>query len=88
LEGDLLIEAGDERYRIKPGDSLWVRRAIPHVWANVANSRMRFLAFVSPAGNLEEFFINAAKGKVLPGPDPNNWQLYGLEWVGPPLKFD
>jgi len=88
LEGDLLIEAGDERYRMKPGDSLWVRRIVPHVWANVGNSRMRFLALVTPAGNLEEFFINAAKGKVLPGPDPENWQPYGLEWVGPPLKFE
>jgi quercetin dioxygenase-like cupin family protein len=88
LEGDLLIEAGDERFRMKPGDALFVKRTVPHAWANVGATRMRFLALVTPAGKLEEFFENAAKMNAMPGPDQARWQPYGMEWVGPPLKFD
>ncbi len=88
LEGDLLIEAGDERFRMKPGDALFVNRGVPHVWANVGETRMRFLALVTPAGKLEEFFENAAKRNTPPGPDQAMWRPYGLEWVGPPLKID
>src|SRR5258708_27879648 len=88
LEGDLLVEIGDERFRLQPGDSLFVRRTVPHTWANTGATRMRFLALVSPAGQLEEFFEHAAKRKALPGPDQAQWRPYGLEWVGPPLQLD
>ncbi|MGB8644173.1 MAG: cupin domain-containing protein [Anaerolineae bacterium] len=88
LEGDLLIEAGDERFRMKPGDALFVKKAVPHVWANVGETRMRFLALVTPAGKLEEFFENAAKNNAPPGPDQKLWRPYGMEWVGPPMKID
>jgi quercetin dioxygenase-like cupin family protein len=88
LEGDLLIEAGDERFRMKPGDALFVRRTVPHAWANVGETRMRFLALVTPAGKLEEFFQNAARHNALPGPEQKLWQPYGMEWVGPPLKIE
>jgi hypothetical protein len=84
----LLIEAGDERFRMRPGDALFVRRTVPHVWANVGETRMRFLALVTPAGKLEEFFQNAARYNALPGPDQALWQPYGMQWVGPPLKIE
>lgn len=88
LEGDLLIEAGDERFRLKPGDALFVKKTVPHVWANVGETQLRFLALVTPAGRLEEFFQNAAKNNALPGPDQELWRPYGMEWVGPPLKIE
>ena len=88
LEGDLLIEAGDERFLLKPGDALFVKRTTPHVWANVGETQLRFLALATPAGKLEEFFENAAKNNALPGPDQKLWRPYGLEWVGPPLKIE
>jgi len=88
LEGDLVVEVGDERFRLKPGDSLFGRRNVPHVWANAGNSRLRFLAFLSPAGNAEAFFENASRNGFMPGPDQNLWRPYGLEWVGPPLKIE
>jgi mannose-6-phosphate isomerase-like protein (cupin superfamily) len=88
VEGDFLIEAGDQRLRMKPGDSLFVRRKTPHVWANVGNGRLRFLASVSPAGKLEAFFENAAKYNEPPGSDQAMWHPYDMEWVGPPLKLE
>ncbi len=88
MEGALLVEIGDERFRLKPGDSLFARRNVPHAWANVGDSRLRFLAFLSPAGNAEAFFENASKNGIMPGPEQNLWRPYDLEWVGPPLKID
>ena len=32
LEGEFLIEVGDERMRLRPGDSLLAPRRVPHVW--------------------------------------------------------
>ncbi len=88
VEGDFLIEAGDQRLLMKPGDSLFVRRQTPHVWANVGNGRLKFLASASPAGKLEAFFENASKNKSLPGSDQEMWRPYDLEWLGPPLEID
>jgi len=44
LEGDLLIEAGDERFRLKPGDALFVKKTVPHVWANVGGNATEVLS--------------------------------------------
>lgn len=88
LEGDLLLEVGDERFRMKPGDAVFAPRMVPHVWANAGATLMRCLALLTPAGKAEEFFENAAKGNAPPGPDPALWRPYGLEWAGPPLKLD
>src|SRR5258706_4620071 len=34
LEGDLLIEAADEQFRLKPDDALVVEKTGPNGWAN------------------------------------------------------
>ena len=88
VEGEFIIEAGDGRFHLKPGDSLFVARKVPHVWAFVGEIQGRMLASVSPAGKLEEFFINAAKNNAPPGPDQSQWQPYDMEWVGPPLTIE
>ena len=88
LEGEFLIEAGLERFRLKPGDSLFVPRKMPHVWAFVGQRQGRFLASVSPAGKLEAFFLNASQKNLLPGPEQTLWRPYDMEWVGPPLLVE
>ena len=87
LEGEFILEIGNERFRAKPGDSLFGPRKVPHAWAFVAGTRGRFLGTVMPAGNLEAFFVEADKKKALPGRDQSQWQPFGMEWVGPPLKI-
>jgi len=87
LEGEFNLEVGDKRFHGKSGDSFFGPRNIPHAWAFVKGTRGRLLASVMPGGKLEAFFI-AADMKGLPGPDPNSWQPYGMQWVGPPLKIE
>lgn len=88
VEGEFLIEAGDRLMRLKVGDSLFVPRQTPHVWAFVGETQGRILISASPACKLEEFFENASKNNAPPGSDQSQWQPYDLEWIGPPLKID
>jgi quercetin dioxygenase-like cupin family protein len=36
VEGEFLLEVGQEQFRLKPGDSVLAPRKIPHVWAYTA----------------------------------------------------
>jgi mannose-6-phosphate isomerase-like protein (cupin superfamily) len=31
IQGEFAIEVGDEKFRVKPGDSLFAPRKVPHV---------------------------------------------------------
>lgn len=88
VEGEFILEAGDTRFHLKPGDSVFGPKKVPHVWAFVAGERGRMVFVVSPVGKLEEFFVDSGKTNKLPGADQNLWRPYGLEWVGPPLKIE
>jgi quercetin dioxygenase-like cupin family protein len=88
LEGEFLIEVGDERMRLRPGDSLLAPRRIPHVWAHADEGRGRILITFSPAGQMEAFFREVTKANAMPPQDPALWRAHGMELVGPPLAFD
>ncbi len=87
VEGEFVLEVGNSQYHLKPGDSAFGPKKVPHVWAFVKGVRGRMLFVVSPVGRLETFFNDAAKSDSLPGPDQNQWKPYDLEWAGPPLKI-
>lgn len=84
IEGEFILEVGDERFYGKPGDSFFGPRNIPHVWAFVKGTRGRVLGAVMPAGKVEAFFI-AAEVKGVDGVDAKD---YDVEWVGPPLAIE
>lgn len=51
VEGEFLFEVGQQRLRLRPGDSLLAPRRMPHVWASVGNAIGRILiTFSLPAG--------------------------------------
>ena len=39
VEGEFIFEVGQERIRLKPGDSLLGPRQVPHVWAYAGGTR-------------------------------------------------
>ncbi|MCC7448639.1 MAG: cupin domain-containing protein [Anaerolineae bacterium] len=86
-EGEFIIEVGQERYPMKPGDSLLAPRQVPHVWAYVGNGpRGRMLITFMPAGKMEAFFREVTKANAMPPQDPALWRAHGMELVGPPLS--
>ncbi|HEY0605722.1 MAG TPA: cupin domain-containing protein [Herpetosiphonaceae bacterium] len=85
LEGEFIIEVGDDRFSLKPGDSLLAPRKIPHVWAYVGATRGRMLITFLPAGHMEAFFREVTKANAMPPQDPALWRAHGMELLGPPL---
>jgi quercetin dioxygenase-like cupin family protein len=87
IEGEFIIEVGQERFRLNPGDSLFAPRNVPHVWAYVGDAIGRMLITFNPAGKMEAFFREVTKANAMPPQDPALWQVHGMELLGPPLSI-
>jgi quercetin dioxygenase-like cupin family protein len=85
LEGEFIVEVGQERITLKPGDSLLAPRRVPHVWAHVGDTQGRILITFMPAGKMEAFFHEVTKANAMPPQDPELWRAHGMELLGPPL---
>jgi mannose-6-phosphate isomerase-like protein (cupin superfamily) len=85
VEGEFIVEVGQERFSLKTGDSLLAPRMVPHVWAYVGATVGRMLIVFMPAGKMEAFFRNVMKANAMPPQDPELWRAHGMELLGPPL---
>jgi quercetin dioxygenase-like cupin family protein len=85
VEGEFIIEVGQEKFSMKPGDSLLAPRQIPHVWAYVGDTIGRMLITFIPAGKMEAFFREVTTANAMPPQDPELWRAHGMELIGPPL---
>lgn len=84
LEGEVLIQAGDQRVTLKPGDSILGPRNVPHAFTAVGATPARMLITYTPAGLMEKFFRETASV------GPQNMAAISLRYdvkvVGPPLS--
>lgn len=90
VKGEFRFEVGNERVTLRPGDSLFAPRMVPHVWAYVGNNPGTLLLAVQPAGTLEAFFVQSSKMTRLPTPEEAEQQFaaHGMRVVGPPLTVE
>jgi mannose-6-phosphate isomerase-like protein (cupin superfamily) len=90
VEGEHVIEVGEERYELGAGDSLLGPRRVAHAWAYVGEGTGRLIAALQPAGEIEEFFEDLAKLGSTPGREALRrvFDSHGLELVGPPLSIE
>lgn len=87
IEGEFIFEVGQEKIRLKPGDSLLAPRTVPHVWAYVGDASLgRILVVFTPAGKMEAFFREVTKANAMPPQNPELWRAHGMELLGPPLS--
>ncbi len=86
VEGEFVLEIGQERLQLSPGDSVLAPRKVPHVWAYVGNATGRILIAFMPAGRMEAFFREVTKANAMPPQDPALWRAYGMDLLGPPLS--
>ena len=87
IEGEFVIEVGQERFKLTPGDSLLAPRQVPHVWAYVGDARGKILITFAPAGKMEAFFREVTKANAMPPQDPALWRAHDMELLGPPLAL-
>lgn len=87
IEGEFNFEVGDEKFVLKPGDSLFAPRMTPHVWAHVGDKPGTILIALQPAKTFEEFFMKSCSMKGLPTPQEAEqlFAAHGMKVVGPPL---
>lgn len=85
VEGEFVFEVGQEKFSLKPGDSLLAPRKVPHVWAYTGGTHGRILIAFMPAGKMESFFREVTKANAMPPQDPELWRAHDMELLGPPL---
>lgn len=88
VSGRYVIEIGDEKHQLGPGDSILAPRKVPHVWAHVGDDSGRIVIAFQPAGRMEAFFTQLAKVKGAAPPHDEMKKLFGahgMELLGPPL---
>jgi mannose-6-phosphate isomerase-like protein (cupin superfamily) len=90
VEGQYVIEVGEERYEPGPGDSVLAPRKVAHVWAYVGEGTGRLIAALQPAGEIEAFFEDLAKLSSTPEREELRrvFGSHALELVGPPLSIE
>jgi len=84
MEGEVLFQLGDERKRLRSGESVLGPRNIPHTFSAIGEKPGRMLIAFTPAGKMEAFLRVTA----VPNPpvqDAAFFRRYGMELVGPPL---
>jgi mannose-6-phosphate isomerase-like protein (cupin superfamily) len=90
VRGEFAVEVGDEKFRLKPGDSMFAPRKIPHAWASVGDEPGTMLTIATPAGTFETFLRDTTRHGALPAPEEmeQSFATHNLTVVGPPLKVD
>ncbi len=90
IDSEYIVEIGDERYRLGPGDSVLAPRGVPHVWAHVGEGPGRLLIVFQPAGKMEAFFNELSKVEGAPQPEVMQglFSSHGMQMTGPPLPVE
>ena len=86
LAGEIVVEIGDRRLVLRPGDSALAPRGVPHAWANLGDAPASLLFLAQPAGTMEEFFETLSGRADLPwGELEAFYETHGITLLGPPL---
>jgi DNA-binding transcriptional MerR regulator len=94
IEGEFVFEVGDKRFRVGPGESVFMPRQVPHAWAPVRLDQPgKVINTYQPAGQMEEFFHKVCRPKDQPQIHEvlsfdelcQLFQDHGMELLGPPL---
>lgn len=88
LEGEYRFVVGKETHHLKPGQTIFLPRGIPHTWLQLTD-KGKLIYFLQPAGKMEEFFQYMNTLKELPSPEEMDriHAAHGMKVVGPPLSL-
>jgi mannose-6-phosphate isomerase-like protein (cupin superfamily) len=84
LEGEHVVQRGENEFRVGPGDTVFLPRGVPHAQRRVVPREGRLLVVCTPAG-LEDFFRNLATaesdGRLGPDAYAAASARAGLTWL-------
>ena len=92
VRGEFVFRVGEETFNLRPGDSAFGPRKVPHAFAKISEGEGQMLIVWQPAGSMEDFFYQTSK---LSKDIPSNQEVvlkklmedHGMEVLGPPLKI-
>lgn len=88
VEGEYLVQVGDEQKTLTVGDTIFLPRNVPHTWLQLSDKGKMFY-LLQPGGKYEDFFKKLDASKRPPTADEA--QKFALEsdmkFVGPPLAL-
>lgn len=82
LEGVARIAYGDKTFDVAAGETISLRRGVPHAWGNASASPLRMVVMVSPGGCEEALRIIAKGGDIDLAAIAKK---FNIRIVGPPL---
>lgn len=88
-DGTWLFEAGGERHRLGPGDTIFLPRRVPHSFCQLSEEG-RLVFLFTPAGDMVAFFEALSRIDGPPAPDVEQalFESHGMRVVGPPIQVD
>lgn len=89
VQGEYLFQVGEDRHRLKTGDTIFLPRKVPHAFVQLTEEGKMVVAY-QPAGKMEEFFKKTDSWTSPPTAEEvaRVFEEYGMEVVGPPLKAE
>jgi DNA-binding transcriptional MerR regulator len=93
LDGEFEFVVAEKRFRVGAGESVFLPRKVPHVWACVSGKTGKVINVYQPAGKMEDFFRELGKYKDRPyvhealsfDEFKQLFHNHGMQLVGPPL---
>jgi quercetin dioxygenase-like cupin family protein len=88
VQGEYLFQVGDVKHNLKPGDTIFLPRAVPHAFAQLTDYGKMFFLF-QPSGKMEDFFRTIGNLTSPPTPEQGAkiFTDHDMKIVGPPLSY-
>ncbi|MBO0933266.1 cupin domain-containing protein [Fibrella sp. HMF5036] len=89
IDGEYAFQIGDDKYRLKTGETIFLPRQVPHSWIQLSE-RGKMMVTMQPAGKLEDFFVAMAALKAPPTAAEMAaiFAQNDMKVVGPPMTPD
>jgi mannose-6-phosphate isomerase-like protein (cupin superfamily) len=90
IEGEFLIQVGEEKFHAKAGDTVFAPRQVPHAFINIGKSPFKMINTFQPAGNMEDFFkkVNALTNPLSKDEMNRLFEDHGMKLLGERLKAE
>lgn len=83
MEGEVAFQVGEQRLRLKAGESVLAPRRVPHTFSLLGPGLGRLLIAFCPAGKMEQYFRDAPKPRQAGISEAEFFRRYDMELIGP-----
>jgi quercetin dioxygenase-like cupin family protein len=89
VEGIYLFQVGEEKYQMRPGDTIFLPRRVQHAFVQLTETGKVIVSYM-PAGKMEDFFktTDSWTTRPLKAEIERVFEDHDMKVVGPPLEVD